>query len=148
MKLSPRTSAILIVITAILVVAMAALEFPSYYAWQQQRMVKCVLTANPDELLSAGRDLLGRRPGFVGQISASSPDVPRTIRLLKPTYISISTNSVGVDFSDAANPFGILVYAAGAHPPDPDKYGPGPLQWSSVTGLAMRLGAFGVLRSS
>lgn len=79
--------------------------------------------------MSAGRALIASRAGFVGEISPSSRDVPRAIRSLKPTRVSLSTNSLGVDFSDVFNPFGIIIYAAGANPPPPPKSGIGPRKW-------------------
>ena len=92
-------------------------------------MVRRVLAADPGELLSAGRTLIADRQGFVGEISTSSPDVPRVISRLKPTRISMSANRLGVDFGDVANPFGIIVYAIGVNPPAVDKSRRGPRKW-------------------
>jgi len=41
----------------------------------------------------------------------------------------MSTNSLGVDFSDVFNPFGIIVYAAGLNPRAEPKSGIGPRKW-------------------
>jgi hypothetical protein len=87
------------------------------------------LAADPAELLTAGRALLASRPGFVGKVSPSSSEIPKAIRRLKPRRISMSTNSVGVDFSDVSNPFGIIVYAVGVNPPSEPKSGRGPRKW-------------------
>jgi hypothetical protein len=48
---------------------------------------------------------------------------------LKLTLISLSTNAVSVDFSDASNPFGIIVYTVGASLPPAPKTGRGPRKW-------------------
>lgn len=129
MKLSTRAAVILIAVMGVLIAAVSVLDSSSFYAWQQKRMVKRVLAADPAQLLSAGRELITSRSGFAGEISPSSPDVPEAIRRLKPTLITISTNAVGVDFSDVYNPFGIIVYAAGVSPPPAPKNGRGPRQW-------------------
>jgi|GEM_PF-1748015 hypothetical protein len=129
MKRRTLTSIVLIAGMGGVIAAVALLNSTSYYFWQQKRMMKRVLAADPAQLLSAGRALLESRPGFIGEVSPSSPDVPSAIRRLKPTLISVSTNSLGVDFSDAFNPFGIIVYAAGANPPVEPKYGRGPHRW-------------------
>jgi hypothetical protein len=100
-----------------------------FYHWQQKQMVKRILAADPEQLLSAGRTLLARRPGFDGEISPSSPEIPIAICRLKPTKVSMSANALGVDFSDASNPFGIIVYAAGVHPPVKVNTGIGPREW-------------------
>ena len=113
----------------VLIVLLEITDSSTFYAWQQKRMVKRVLAADPKELVSAGRALLASRAGFVGEISPSSRDIPRGIRSLKPTRVSLSTNSLGVDFSDLFNPFGIIIYAAGANPPPPPKSGIGPRKW-------------------
>ena len=129
MTLSTRNAVLLLAIVATLVATLSMLDSSAFYAWRQERMVKRVLAADPAELMAAGRTLIASRPGFVGQISASSPDVPSAIRRLKPTLISLSTNSLGVDFSDVFNPFGIIVYAAGVNPPAVPKFGRGPRRW-------------------
>ena len=126
---STRNAAILLVVLGTLVATLSVVDSGPFYAWRQKRMVERVLAADPSELLSAGRALIASRPGFVGEISPSSPDVPRAIRRLKPTLISVSTNSLGVDFSDVSNPFGIIVYAAGVGPPAEPKFGRGPRRW-------------------
>jgi hypothetical protein len=117
MILRGRT-AVGLAIAAMAVVALMLLleltESSGFYFWQQKRMVKRVLAANPEQLLSAGRQLLGTRPSYVGEISPSAAEIPGVIRRLKPTRISFTTNSVWIDFSDVSNPFGIAVYAAGA----------------------------------
>lgn len=113
----------------VLIVLLEITDSSTFYAWQQARMVKRVLAAEPEELVSAGRALLASRAGFVGKISPASRDIPRDIRRLKPTRVFVSTNSLGVDFSDVFNPFGIIVYAAGANPPPPPKSGIGPRKW-------------------
>ena len=41
----------------------------------------------------------------------------------------MSTNSLGVDFSDVFNPFVIIVYAAGLNPRAEPKSGIGPRKW-------------------
>jgi hypothetical protein len=112
---TPRFTAInLAVIVAVILPFVVFFGYTPSYEWQQERMVKRVLGANPQQLLSAGRQLLEARPGYVGEISTSSAEIPAVIRKLKPTLISIRTNSVEVDFSDPANPFGIIIFAAGA----------------------------------
>jgi hypothetical protein len=129
MRLNTRNALILLAIIGVVVVTLWVLDSNAVYAWRQERMVKRVLAADPAELLSAGRTLLASRPGFVGKITPSSPDVPSAIRRLKPTLISMSTNSLGVDFSDVSNPFGIIVYPAGVNPPAEPKSGIGPFKW-------------------
>jgi hypothetical protein len=129
MTISTRNVAIVLVIVGALLATLSVLDSRAVYAWQQQRMVKRVLAADPAELLRAGRTLIASRPGFVGEINPSSPDVPRAIRRLKPAVISFSTNSLGVDFSDVFNPFGIIIYAAGVNPPAEPKSGRGPRRW-------------------
>lgn len=83
----------------------------------------------PEQLLSAGRTLLASRSGFDGEISPSSPEIPNAICRLKPTKVSMSANSLGVDFSDASNPFGVIVYAADVYPPAEANTGIGPRKW-------------------
>lgn len=110
---------------AVVLAGVSFLEFlgvPPFYAWQQKRMVKRVLAADPEQLLIAGRQLLHSRAGFSGEISTSAPEIPPAIRRLKPTRVSISTNSVWIDFSDVFNPFGIAVYAAGTDGSGPHKW--------------------------
>ena len=116
-------------VVAAAVAILAALDSTTFYQWQQERMVKRVLAADPTDLVSAGRTLLSAKPGFVGKISPSSSDVPAAIRRLKPTLISLTTNSAAVDFSDVCNPFGIVVYQLGASPPPASKFGRGPRKW-------------------
>jgi hypothetical protein len=115
-----------LIVAAVAVLALVALleitDSSAFYGWQQKRMVKCVLAADPEQLLSAGRQLLHSRAGFVGEISPSAPEIATAIRRLKPTRVSILTNSVWVDFSDVSNPFGIAVYAAGAEGKGPHKW--------------------------
>ncbi len=129
MTLSPRNVVILVAIVGAMVVTLWVLDSSAFYAWQQKRMVRRVLAADPAELVSAGRALIAGRTGFVGEIDPSSPDVPPSIRRQKPTLMSVSTNSLGVDFSDVSNPFGIIVYAAGVNPPTVRKSGIGPREW-------------------
>src|SRR5687768_15715718 len=92
MTLSTRKAVILCTFVGALCATLWVLDSSAFYQWRQERMVKRVLAANPAELLGAGRTLLASRPGFVGKISPSSPDVPSAIRRLKPTLISISWN--------------------------------------------------------
>ena len=103
----------LILVFGALITAYNFLPLPDFYRWQQKRMVKRVLAADPQELLSAGRLMLQQRPGFVGHIEPSSPEIPAAIRKLGPTHVSFYTNSVAIDFSDVFNPFGISVYSPG-----------------------------------
>jgi hypothetical protein len=105
------------------------IEPPFYYDWKQERMVRRVMTANPEELLSAARELLRSQPGLTGHVNPSALRVPRALRKLRPTEIWFFTNAVSVDFSDVANPFGITAYAIGAKPPPPSDYGIPPRQW-------------------
>ncbi len=135
MTLSTRNTVILLAIIGAVVAALWLLDSSAFYEWQQKRMVKRVLVADPAELLSVGRALLASRPGFVGEIRSSSPDVPIAIRRLKPSHISMSTNSLGVDFSDLFNPFGIIVYAVGVNAPAEPKSGIGPRKW--IDGLSI-----------
>jgi len=117
---------------AAILAAVFVLEFfePSfYYAWKQECMVRRVVAANPEHLLTAARQLLQSRPGFAGDINPSASGVPSAIRKLRPTRISFATHSVSIDFSDVFNPFGITVYAAGVSPPAAPPYGRGPRQW-------------------
>jgi hypothetical protein len=102
---------------------------PTYYHWQQERMVKRVLTAEPRDLLSAGRVLIQSRQGFIGEIDPSSHEIPIAIRKLTPTRVTFSKRGIIVDFSDLANPFGIVVFKAGVVPPTNWTSGPYPLQW-------------------
>lgn len=116
----------------VLILAFSVLELiepPFYYFWKQERMVRRVMSANPDQLLSAARELLRSRPGFTGRVEPSAVDVPRGLRKLHPTGICFSTNSISVDFGDVFNPFGITAYAIGAEPPPPPHYGVPPRQW-------------------
>lgn len=129
MTLTARKAVVLLAIVGVFVVTLAVLDSSAYYDWQQKRMVKRVLAAEPEALLSAGRAFLANRSGFIGEIDPSSLDVPAAIRKLKPTLISMNTNSLGVDFSDVSNPFGIIVYAAGVNPPVKPKSGIGPRKW-------------------
>lgn len=124
-----RNAAILVGALGVLVATLSVIDFGPIYRWQQKRMVERVLAANPEVLRTAGRALLASRVGFVGEISPLSPDVPMPIRKLKPTRIELSTNSLGVDFSDVFNPFGIIVYATGQNPPAKPKFGRGPTCW-------------------
>lgn len=129
MTLNTRNSIVLFGLIGTLVATIWVLTSKTFYAWQQERMVTRVLAANPAELLSAGRTLITRRQGFTGELSASSSDIPSPIRRLKPTRISMSAGRLGVDFGDVANPFGIIVYAAGVNPPAVDKSRVGPRKW-------------------
>ncbi len=129
MKLRFRITVIVMTATIALAGLLETLDSPAFYAWQQERMVKRVLAANPQELLAAGRTMIANRPGFTGQINPASRNIPKAIRQLKPTCISVSTISLGIDFSDVPNPFGIIIYAAGAPPPAMPKTGIGPRQW-------------------
>ena len=124
-----RNAVILCAFIGALVATLWVLDSNAVYAWRQERMVKRVLAADPAELLSAGRTLIASRPGLVGKITPSSPDVPSAIRRLKPTLISMSRDSLGVDFGDVYNPFGIIVYAAGVNPPAEPKSGIAPRKW-------------------
>lgn len=120
-----------LVLGAVILSGVAFLEslgVPPFYAWQQKRMVRSVLAANPEQLLSAGRELLGRRQGYVGEISCSAPEIPYAIRRLGPTRVSFNTNSVWVDFSDVFNPFGVVVFTA-----EPQNEGQGLHKW--IAGL-------------
>ena len=112
------SKAVVLTIAAIAVLALVVVleitDSSAFYAWQQNRMVRRVL--------AAGRQLLDSRAGFVGEISPSAHEIPPAIRRLKPTRVSISTNSVWVDFSDAFNPFGIAVYATGVDGRGPHKW--------------------------
>ena len=121
---APKAVSLMVAAVAVLalVVLLELMDSSAFYAWQQKRMVKRVLAADPEQLLSAGRQLLHGRAGFVGEISPSAPEIPPVIRRLKPTRVSISTNSVWVDFSDVFNPFGIVVYAAEADGRGPHKW--------------------------
>jgi hypothetical protein len=105
------------------------LEPSFYYRWKQKRMVSRVMAANPEHLRRAARELLQSRPDFVGEISPSAPGLPSELRKLKPRRISVTTNSVSVDFGDVFNPFGIIVYAADSSPPAAPLFGRGPRQW-------------------
>jgi hypothetical protein len=105
------------------------LEPTFYYEWKQERMVRRVMTANPEQLLSAARELLRSRPGLTGPVKPSALDLPRALRKLSPTRVWFLTNAVYVDFSDVFNPFGITAYAIGAKPPPPGQYGVPPRQW-------------------
>lgn len=129
MTRSTRNAAILLLLLGTSVATLSVLDSGPFYRWQQRRMVERVLAADPEALLTAGRMLLASRAGYAGQISPSSPDVPMPIRRLKPTLIRISTNALGVDFSDAFNPFGIIVYATGQRPPAEPRFGRGPTRW-------------------
>jgi len=125
MTLNIRNAVFLVFVAVAIVTAILVLEYlqsPSFYFRQQRRMVDRVLTSDPDRLLSAGRQLLQSRTGYVGEISTSSPDIPGIIRKLKPTQITFRTNSLWVDFSDVFNPFGIVVFPAGAGGPAPHKW--------------------------
>jgi hypothetical protein len=122
MTLSIRNAVILLGMVGTLVATLAVFDSSAFYAWQQKRMVKRVLAADPAQLLSAGRTLIASRPGFVGEISPSATEIPGVIRRLKPTRVSFTTNSVWIDFSDVFNPFGIAVYAAGADSRGPHKW--------------------------
>jgi len=129
MTLSVRNAVILLAVITAVVVVLWVTNSSAFYSWQQERMVKRVLAADPAELLNSGRALIASRAGFVGEIHPASPDVPRAIRKLKPARLSISTNVLAVDFSDVSNPFGMIVYAAGVNPPAEPKSGLGPRQW-------------------
>ena len=85
MTLSTRNAVILLAIIGAVVATVWVLDSNAVYAWRQERMVKRVLAADPAELLSAGRTLIASRPGLVGKITPSPPDVPSAIRRLKPT---------------------------------------------------------------
>jgi hypothetical protein len=112
------------VVASILTFGILELIEPSfYYDWKQERMVRRVMTQNPEQLLSAARELLHRRPGFTGHVNPSALDLPVALRRLRPTEIWFATNAVSVDFSDVANPFGITAYEIGAKPPPPSQYG-------------------------
>lgn len=124
-----RNAVILLAILGAVIATLSVLDSSAFYVWQQKRMVRRVLAANPIELRDAGRTFLVSRQEVVGSISLSSSDVPKTIRRLKPTFISVSTNSLGVDFSDAANPFGLMIYAVGVNPPPKTKSGIGFRKW-------------------
>jgi hypothetical protein len=113
MKLNIRNAVFLVFVAASIVAAILVVDYlqsPSFYFRQQKRMVDRVLASDPDRLLRAGRQLFQSRPGYVGEISTSSPDIPSIIRKLKPTQITFRTNSLWVDFSDVMNPFGIVVF--------------------------------------
>jgi hypothetical protein len=99
------------------------------YEWKQERMVRRVMASNPEQVLSAARELLRSRPGFTGHLKPSALHVPRALRKLSPTEIWFFTNAVSVDFSDVLNPFGITAYAVEAKPPPPPQYGVEPRQW-------------------
>jgi len=105
--------AIIAIATVVALLLLNHSESPEYYFKQQQRMVERVLAANPNELLLAGREMLERRPNYVGEINPAAHEIPVAIRKLKPTRIFFQTNSVSVDFSDAFNPFGIVVVRTG-----------------------------------
>jgi hypothetical protein len=129
MNPSNRNAVIVLALAGVLVVAVWLLDSSALYAWRQERMVKRVMAADPRELLSAGRELIASRQGRAGKISPLSSDVPKAIRRLKPTLISVSTNSLAVDFSDVSNPFGIIIHAVGLDPPAKPKSGFGPREW-------------------
>jgi hypothetical protein len=125
MTLSNRNTVGLVLVTVAVVAAILLVEYlqsPSFYFKQQQRMVGRVLASDPNLLLNAGRQLLQSRTGYVGEISASSSDIPEIIRRLKPTRITLTTNSLWVDFSDVFNPFGIDVFPVGADGAAPHKW--------------------------
>lgn len=129
MTICSRNLAILVAAFGALVAVLWVLDSRAFYAWQQERMVKRVLAVDPHELLSSGRALIASRQGVSGRVSPSSSSVPQTIRRLKPTLVSTGTNWLSVDFSDASNPFGIIIYADGVSPPPKPKSGIGPRQW-------------------
>jgi hypothetical protein len=114
MAISTRTSVILLVTVGAVVAAISLLESSSYYEWQQKRMVRAVLAANPDELLRAGRMLLANRSGYVGEMSSSSRDIPPPIRRLQPKRVLLKSDSVWVEFSDICNPFAFTVFTPAA----------------------------------
>lgn len=132
-----RTKAVIAVILGVAAVGAVILTFgflelmePTfYYDWKQERMVRRVMSADPEQLLSAARELLRSRPGFTGHVNPDAVDVPRVLRKLRPTEIWFFTNAVSVEFSDVANPFAITAYATGAKPPGPTQYGVPPRQW-------------------
>jgi hypothetical protein len=113
-KIRTRASVALLIIVGALVAAVSLMESSSYYEWQQKRMVQRVLAADPDELLKAGRQLLATRPGYVGKITRSSQDIPSPIRRLKPRQLFLGRDSVYMEFSDIANPFGLIAFTPGA----------------------------------
>jgi hypothetical protein len=120
-----RNTALLVFVAVAIVAVILVLEYlqsPSFYFRQQRRMVTRVLATDPYLLLKAGRQLLQGRTGYVGEISASSSDIPDIIRRLKPTRITFRTNSLWVDFSDVSNPFGIVVFPSGVNGPAPHKW--------------------------
>ena len=125
MRLNSSNVVFLAIVAVATIAAILVLEYrqsPSFYFRQQERMVDRVLASDPDRLLSAGRQLLQSRAGYVGEISVSSSDVPEIIRKLKPSQITFGTNSLWVDFSDVSNPFGIVVFPVGADGPAPHKW--------------------------
>ena len=118
MKFKAREIAIVAITVITVIVALMLRNYfdsPEYYFKQQRRMVDRVLAANPNELLMAGRQMLERHPNFVGELSPNSQEIPDAIRQLNPTRITFHTNRVSVDFSDAFNPFGIVVLRAGTN---------------------------------
>lgn len=129
MKISTSNLVIVLFVASALVPLIWLLDSNVIYKWQQKRIVARVLAADPAELLRGGRALLASRTGYVGTIKPSSTDVPLSIRRLKPTMISVSKGSVSVDFSDVANPFGIIVYADGVNPPPQRNSRIGPRMW-------------------
>jgi hypothetical protein len=53
-----------------------------YYDWKQQRMVRRVMAANPEQVSNAARELLSSRRGFTGHINPSALDLPTAIRAI------------------------------------------------------------------
>ena len=89
------------------------------YDRQQAQMVKRVMESDPQALLVAGRELLAKRNGRIGDADLTDIDLPPAIRGLRPTEISFRTNSVSIEFSDVFNPFGITVFDNANDAPDP-----------------------------
>jgi hypothetical protein len=133
MKRQSRISFLLGMGCVLMCAAMLVWQSPTYYFWQQERMVRRVLRANPIELRDAATALLTKRENSLGKIDPSAAEVPNAIRILKPTSIMVSSNQIGIDFGDAFNPFGIIVYRPGYTPPPHEKWGRPPLRW--VDGL-------------
>jgi len=72
-----RNAVILLAILGAVIATLSVLDSSAFYVWQQKRMVRRVLAANPIELRDAGRTFLVSRQEFVGSISLSSSDVPK-----------------------------------------------------------------------
>jgi len=125
MSRSFRTSLLFILVAAAVVAMLLLLQYwqsPSFYQKQQRRMVERVINSDPHALLLAGRDFLRNRTGYLGEVDTSSSEIPKVIRELRPTNITFSTNEVWIDFSDAFNPFGIVVFSPGFDGPAPHKW--------------------------